>query len=62
MLPVIELLSPLFDSNQLIGALPPFQSGCQSVDGCDVSVVHRHILQIKHIVNIICIYLLHCIL
>lgn len=42
--PVVELLPPLPHRQQLLSALPPLQSGCQSVDGGDMSVVHRHVL------------------
>lgn len=46
-LPVVELLSPLSDGHQVISALSLLQSGCQSVDGCDVSIVHSRFLQIN---------------
>lgn len=58
-LPVIELLSPLSNSNQFISTLSLLQFGCQSVDGFDVSIIHCHILQIKHTFSIFiyCVYL-----
>lgn len=46
-LPVVELLSSLSDGRQLISALSLLQSGCQSVDGCDVSIIHCHFLQVN---------------
>lgn len=42
--PVVELLPPLPHRQQLLSALTPLQSGCQPVDGGDVSVVHRRLL------------------
>ncbi len=47
-LPVVQLLPPLSNSNQFISAPSLLQPGCQFVDGLDVGIIHCHILQIEH--------------
>lgn len=44
--PVVELLPPPSDRGQVFVVPPRLQFCCQSVDGGDVSIIHRHLLQV----------------
>lgn len=55
-LPVVQLLPPLSYSHKFFSALSLLQLGCESVDGCDVSVVHRHFLQRKELFKLLYYY------